>query len=152
MSRTQFTDEYFLEQIQLGNESALGTLYKMHYPSISHFILQNNGSEQEAKDIYQEAIIAFYEKLQSGNLQLTCKISTYLYSICRRLWLKKLSGKAMYTGNIHELESFIQVDQEVSEIELQEHKYKCMTKALAEIREPCRTILEDYYIRKSVIN
>ena len=33
--------------------------------------------------MYQDALIVFWQKAISGNLKITAKISTYLYSICK---------------------------------------------------------------------
>ena len=83
-------DEELLASLKKGDERALGMLYKLHFPMILHFIVSNSGTEQEAKDIYQEAIIILYENIQRDDFELTCKIKTYIYSVCRRQWLKKL--------------------------------------------------------------
>ena len=56
-------------------------------------VISNNGSEEEAKDVYQEAFIVFWQKAVGGNFTLTSKISTYLYSICLNLWRKELTEK-----------------------------------------------------------
>ena len=56
-------------------------------------VLKNNGTEEEAQDIYQDALIVFWEKVVKDELTLTAKISTYLYSICYNLWLKELDRK-----------------------------------------------------------
>lgn len=114
---------------------------------VVHLICSNNGTEQEAKDIYQEAVIAFYEKAQQPQFSLTCKIKTYLYAVCRRLWLKRLSEKKRTSGSIPELENFSGIEDAMVEIEENEKRFAKMGSALNALGEPCRTIIEDYYIR-----
>ena len=53
-----FSDEALLAGIRNEDEAALSYLYKDHFPMILHFVQNNNGSDDEAKDIYQEAVIA----------------------------------------------------------------------------------------------
>ncbi|MGG2309976.1 RNA polymerase sigma factor, partial [Salmonella enterica] len=72
------------------DSKAIETIYKENFNVVQAFILNNNGSYDEARDIFQEAMIALYEKAQSDSFVLTSKINTYVYSICRRLWLKRL--------------------------------------------------------------
>src|SRR5258708_31043925 len=84
-------DELQVEELRKKNTTALKQLYKTHYPMVLNLVLANNGSEQEAKDVFQEAIIHFYERLQQVEFVLTCKIKTYLYAVSRRLWLKRLA-------------------------------------------------------------
>lgn len=114
---------------------------------IVHLVCSNSGSEQEAKDIYQEGVMAFYERVQQPTFVLTCKIKTYLYAVCRRLWLKKLAEKKRFNGNIDEVETFPGVDEEMGNILETEKRLNHMGISLDGLGEPCRSILEDFYIR-----
>ncbi len=153
MSRPLYlADEDFVAEIRNNNERALDALYKMHYPMIVHFIINNNGTEQEAKDIYQEAIIVLYEKIKEDRFELQCKIKTYLYSVCRRLWLKRLTEKSKFAGNMIEVENFVEMDDEMPQIEERELKYKQMAEALVRLGEPCKTLIEDFYIHTHSIS
>jgi len=114
---------------------------------IANLICTNSGTEQEAKDIYQEAVIAFYEKVQQPEFKLTCKIKTYLYAVCRRLWLKRLAEKKRYHGNIEEHETFLGVDDVMLEMEELEKRLTLIGQSLDGLGEPCRSIIEDFYIR-----
>lgn len=140
-------DELILAEIRKKDERALRELYRTHYPMVVHLICSNNGTEQEAKDIYQEAVIAFYEKAQQPQFTLTCKIKTYIYAVCRRLWLKRLWEKKRVSANIQEVETFSGIDDEMNEIEEKENRFQKMGTALNTLGEPCRSIIEDYYIR-----
>jgi RNA polymerase sigma factor (sigma-70 family) len=141
----EFDDE-ILSALKRGDDKALNSLYRTYYPMVLHFIASNNGTEQEAKDIYQESVIVLYENLQLPNFELTCKIKTYIYSVCRRLWLKKLAEKSRYVGKIDDFESFIPFVKEDADIEEKDIQFKVMKQALEKLGEPCRTILEDFFI------
>ena len=79
-------DHEILDRIKRGEERVLDYLYKKYFRMMAKIILGNSGTEDDAKDIYQEALIVFWQKASSGNLVLTSKISTYLYSICLNQW------------------------------------------------------------------
>src|SRR2546423_1839374 len=91
------SEEEMILALRNGNESVLKTVYRQHYSTIANLVINNGGSVQEAKDIYQEAVIIFYEKLQKESFELTCRISTFLYSVSKRLWLKQLQLKNRFT-------------------------------------------------------
>ncbi|AMM50146.1 RNA polymerase subunit sigma-70 [Rufibacter sp. DG15C] len=150
-SKALASDADIIEGIRREDESALSQLYKMHFPMVLHFVYNNNGSEDDAKDIYQEAVIVFYEKIKSGQLELNCQIKTYLYSICRRLWLKRLSRSSRFSnglGLIEDTESELaHVEEEVDQAEENELKFAAMASALDQLGEPCKTLLEDFYIQ-----
>lgn len=141
-----YFDELILAEIRKNNEAALGELYKAHYPMVVNLVCSNSGTEQEAKDVYQEAVIAFYERAQQPDFMLTCKIKTYLYAVCRRLWLKRLAEKKRFSISIPETEMFDGVETEVQEAEEREISFKRMGDSLHALGEPCRSILEDFYI------
>lgn len=111
-----------------------------------NLICSNSGTEQEAKDIYQEAVIAFYERAQQPGFELTCKIKTYLYAVCRRLWLKRLAEKKRFSISIPETETFQGVDAEMDAAEAGEANFKRMSESLHALGEPCKSIIEDFYI------
>ena len=141
-----YFDELIIAEIRKKNEVALKELYKTHYPMVVHLICSNNGTEQEAKDVYQDAMIAFYERVQQPDFVLTCKIKTYVYAVCRRLWLKRLTQKKRYHGNIDEAESFLQIEEEIKSIDELESDYLKMNTAMAGLGEPCVSIIRDFYV------
>lgn len=141
-----FSEEEYLQGLRDQNQAAMKSLYRMHFPMILNYIVNNSGTEQEAKDVYQEAFILFYEKVQEG-FSLSCKIKTYLYSVCRRQWLKKLYEKNRYTGGINEMEEFIPVEQDIADAEEKEKDFLMMEASLLHLGEPCKTLLTDFYIR-----
>ncbi len=138
-------DELQVEELRKKNTAALKQLYKTHYPMVLNLVLTNNGSEQEAKDVFQEAIIHFYERLQQVEFVLTCKIKTYLYAVSRRLWLKRLAEQKKQV-RMEEDDRFAGVEDEMTELERKEKSFQAMDKALNNLGEPCRTIVEDYYL------
>lgn len=103
-------------------------------------VIKNSGSEEEAKDIYQETLVVFWQKAASGNLQLTSKISTYLFSICQNLWRKELDRKSRLSSEEKDLP--IEVDYERQE------KINVVNKCIEELGETCRKILTLYYFEE----
>jgi DNA-directed RNA polymerase specialized sigma24 family protein len=84
-------EQALLKGLASNDSAIIEQLYKENFSTIQAFILANNGSYDDARDVFQEAMIALYEKAQSGSFVLTCQIKTYIYSVCRRLWLKKIA-------------------------------------------------------------
>ncbi len=113
---------------------------------VVNLICTNSGTEQEAKDVYQEAVIAFYERAQQQDFVLTCKIKTYLYAVCRRLWLKRLAEKKRFSITIPEAEAFEGAEEEANYAAERELSFTRMGDALKGLGEPCKSIIEDFYI------
>ena len=58
------TDDALIAAIRGGDERAMAHLYRLHWPMVSHFVLQKSGSEDDAQDVYQEGVMVFYEKVR----------------------------------------------------------------------------------------
>lgn len=128
------------------SEEALNKLYVGYFPMVLQFILNNNGDEDDAKDVYQEAIIVLYNKIRSGEFELSSKLKTYIYSVCRRIWLKKLSQQSKKTNKLADFEDIIAVEIDLEEHEEKDLQFDKMSSALSNLGEPCKTIIQDFYI------
>lgn len=130
-----------------GSNDILGRIYKAYFPMILQLIVTNNGDEDDAKDIFQETVIVLYDKVQAGNFELSSKLKTFIYSVSRRLWLKKLNYKSRNTGSVEDFENVVSVEQDMEEHEEKDRMFTQMESALQLLGEPCRTIIEDFYIK-----
>lgn len=145
-----YTDEEFVAAIQAGDDRALAHLYRLHLPMISHLVLQNSGTEDEAKDVYQEGVMVFYEKVREGSLELSCQIKTYLYAVCRRLWLKRLAEKNRFVGRLDDLEPYLETgaEEDIAQAQERDQRFATMAEALDHLGEPCRSLIEGFYLQE----
>lgn len=79
-----------LEGIRQCNRDVLRQIYREYYPVIKYLILNNQGSEEDAQDIFQDALSMMYEKLKKDKLYFQCSFKTYLYAVSRNMWLMVL--------------------------------------------------------------
>ena len=141
------SDSDFINGIKHDNQALLNVFYKMHFNSVHHLVIQNGGDEQEAKDVYQEGVIVLYEKIRDNKLVLTSSLKTFLYSICRNLWLKQLQRKEKYIGKLEEHEEFFIVEEEeVKDFNDESNQFEGMKQAMIKLGEPCKSLITDYYI------
>lgn len=113
---------------------------------ILQLVINNNGNADDAKDIYQESIIILYNKVKTGDFELSSKLKTYIYSVCRRLWLKRLNQMNRYGGDIKDFQEYLVVDDETEKHNERDIQFNKMGNALKQLGEPCKTIIEDFYI------
>ncbi|MDQ8003960.1 MAG: sigma-70 family RNA polymerase sigma factor [Pedobacter sp.] len=140
------TDREVVLGILNNSVEALNKLYVSYFPMVLQFILNNNGDEDDAKDVYQEAIIVLYNKIKSGDFELSSKLKTYIYSVSRRIWLKKLAQHSKKTSNISDFEDVLIVEEDMEQHEQKDMQFDKMKVALESLGEPCKTIIEDFYI------
>jgi RNA polymerase sigma factor (sigma-70 family) len=132
-----------------GNDSrAIEKVYREHFGLIQNFILRNNGSYDDARDIFQEAMLVLYEKSKQSHFTLTCQLKTFLYSISRRLWLKRLQQSNRFGVLADNLEDVVPVEEEIEEKEKLDADFGMMDGAMKSLGEPCKSLLEAYYFEK----
>jgi RNA polymerase sigma factor (sigma-70 family) len=145
---TDIQEKELLHGLARNDSASIELIYRQNYPLIQALVTQNSGLEDDARDIFQEAMVVLYEKARSGHFELHCQIKTYLYSVARRLWLKKLQQVYHKNTLTDTLEETIPAETETELHEEQNRQYEMMHLALAKMGEPCKSLLEAYYFKK----
>lgn len=130
---------------------AYDRLYKLYYPVIERYVLQNSGSADDARDIFQDAMIIIFEKAGRSQLVLTASLKSYLYAICRNLWLKKLrSGKALIHPDPSEtVES---AEQQIINLENKESTLKKLSRAFLAMTAHCKRLLNSIFYKRKTLD
>ena len=141
-------EQALLQGLARNDKKAVETIYQENYNMIQVLVINNNGSADDAKDIFQEAMIVLYEKVRSGTFELNCQIRTYVYSVSRRLWLKRLQQLNRYSPVPENADGYVPVEEEIEEHEKRNAEFEMMDKAIGSLGEPCKSLLEAYYLQK----
>ena len=141
-------EKTLLQGLARNEKKAVETIYRENFSTVQSLIINNNGTTDDAKDIFQEAMIVLYEKARSGNFELSCQIKTYVYSVSRRLWLKKLQQASRYSGDIGNAETIVPVEDDIEEHSRRDAEFEMMQKAILGLGEPCKSLLEAFYLQK----
>ena len=138
------TDAQLIAAIKQGNDSALGILYSRYLRMIIKYMLDNNGSEEEAKEYLQDALVILWEKVMNNEFEIKAKISTFLYAVIKNRWISELARRKKFTNfdNLNpDTTATASVESEIQENETTEIVKKCM----AQLDPLCRKILTYYY-------
>src|SRR5690349_16042463 len=68
-------------------------LYEEVFPVVADIVSKQGGSFQDAKDIFQDALIIFYEKSVDGELEIKLSNEAYIVGIAKHLWIKKFKSR-----------------------------------------------------------
>lgn len=138
----EITAENILQGLKDRDTKVLDFVYKNYFNQIKVFISQNRGTEEDAQDIYQDALLIIYQKTIKNNLTLTCSFNTYLYSVCRLLWLKQLEHKKLRKVNTEETGVFVELDSSIIEIFELNERYKLYQDHFQKLSFSCQKVLE----------
>ncbi len=150
--KSDTNEQLLLKGLAYNDSKAIESIYKDNFNMVLAFVVNNNGSYDEAKDIFQEAMITLYEKAKSDSFVLTCQLKTYVYSVCRRLWLKRLQQLGRTSSGNEHFEELVSVEEDLEIHERRNEEFNMMERALNSLGEPCKSLLESYYLKKKGMN
>jgi RNA polymerase sigma factor (sigma-70 family) len=141
-------DKFLLEGLAAEDKATIEQLYRDQYNMVQSLVVNNNGSSDDAADIFQETMIVLFEKVKSGTFELNCRLKTFIYSVAKRLWLKKLQQQQRYSSNTDHLEETVPVEEELELHMKKQNDFTIMESAMSKIGEPCKSLLQAYYLQK----
>ncbi len=72
-------------------EGLLISLYQSTFPLIARFVSKRGGSLEQAKDIFQDALVVWYEKAEEAGGMPVRSEEGYIFGVAKRLWYKWLA-------------------------------------------------------------
>lgn len=108
----------------------------------------SSGEEKDAEDIFQDAIIIFYNQVKEESLKLTVSLRTYLFSIARNRWLKTLR-KQKKEVRLTEEHEYIVLEEDTLAEELEfDETIRAIQATIAQLGKDCQQILRYFYLEK----
>ena len=105
-------NERIIKGFRESDNSVIYDSYEEIFPMIKKLVLYNSGDEEDARTVTMESLSAFFECCQKPDFKLTCKFSSFMYSISRNVWFKKLGKQKRYVGTIQVMEDVTDVKEE----------------------------------------
>ncbi|HRS54452.1 MAG TPA: sigma-70 family RNA polymerase sigma factor [Bacteroidales bacterium] len=138
----EYSDIEILNGISNKDEKILEYLYDRYLPMIRFYITSNSGNEDDAWDIFQEAVVIILKKNKNKDLELTSSFKTYFYAICKNIWLKELSKRKFKAENyIEETElSYNLVDEKIEEY-ITDFKVRLFQRSFVKLSKDCQKVL-----------
>lgn len=135
--------------IKANDAATLKKLYKTNFAKVKRYVLNNSGSEQQAKDVYQDAFIAMWRNVKNDKFVAKSEtaINGYLFKIAKYKWLDHVRS-VRYKNT-----TFINRDMEYDEpdIEIEEannNRLSRLMDCIANLGERCQTLLKLFYFER----
>ncbi len=110
------TDHQYIEALRHNDPKKINEIYQRYASQARNWIVQHGGSVADAQDVFQEAVLALFDKAQNKDFVLTCPLGGMLHIIYSRKWIDRLRQKNKESGVRKEEE--LRYSQEVSPDEL----------------------------------
>lgn len=84
------SDKALIDRLRKEDQESFHLLYIQYFPVVSSYVRKNMGNQEDAQDLFQETMVVLLNKVRQPEFELTSSLKTYLFSIARNLWLKRL--------------------------------------------------------------
>jgi len=136
-----------LEGIRKGDAKAFRALYVAYFGMVRYMVIKNSGREEDAKDIFQEAMVVLYEKVSAGEFKQESSLKTWIYAVCRNKWLKQLERQKR-NFRFTDFEAFEPVPDAEEETDT---LHEALRTSMGRLGVGCRKLLLlFYYFKKSM--
>ncbi len=142
---TDNTAKEYIRGIRNRDNKTFNILYKKYFSLIRSFVINNSGTVDDAKDVFQETIIAIYRYSQRESFKLSCTFETFLYSISRTIWLNNLRNQRIHLSKVNEISEFIMFSSSTSELIEESLEYNLYQKHFQKLDEECQKLLRLYF-------
>ncbi len=77
-------------------------LYKKAFPTVARYVARMGGTFEQAQDVFQDALVIYYEKVQSPQANIRSSEKAYLVGIAKHLWSQayKMDSRNQPLGDI----------------------------------------------------
>lgn len=142
-------DQKIIDYFKRQKDSHAFRLLLDYFPQVESYIKAQGGSKADAEDLFQEALIVLYRKVQKDDFSLKAKLSTFLISVVKYQWWdlrKKASKEAQKAAQWTAEEALL--EEEVEQLMLKEQRYMQAESAFQKLGKKCQRLLRLFYLER----
>jgi len=111
-------------------------------------VRKNNGNSDDARDLFQEGVLALYVNIRQGRYQVQegTRLSTYFCTLCRNLWISRLR-KQQPVRSLEEGQEFSDLPYPET-AEEQEHRITVLRAHFRQLGPSCQQLLNRFYYQR----
>jgi RNA polymerase sigma factor (sigma-70 family) len=145
MDKTPHIDQHYIKALAENDTRKVAEIYQRFAGKVKAMILNNNGDEDEAADVFQEALTDIYRKAATGNFILTCPFEAFLIVICKNKWLTQLEKKQRRGVTFKDPEGYdvgADVFKEAATVKMHNDRKRLLETQFQALGEGCRELLQ----------
>lgn len=133
-------------QTEASIDAPVKFLYEEYFFMIASYIQQNNGTREDAEDIFQEVVLAFLQIVKADKFRGESSVKTFLHAIARNLWLNELKkrGRQEKRNQIFGNEMPL-IEPGVAKLMSKQEARRQVFTVIDSLGETCRKILLAFY-------
>lgn len=100
------SDFFYIQALLDNDHRGISAIYERFAARIERLVCNNNGTADDARDIFQEGLITITRQARKPGYVLTCPFEAYLYLVCKGKWLNELKRRQRAAVTIAEAEGY----------------------------------------------
>ncbi|WP_299767101.1 sigma-70 family RNA polymerase sigma factor [uncultured Dokdonia sp.] len=138
----------FLEGLRTGDEDIIKAIYIAMFPKVRHFVLKNEGTQQDTDEVFQNALYQLSVRLKVSEIEIKSSFEAYLFTVCKNLWRKELNSKKRWVRN-EEVIALKSEESNHSEAIIAQERWDLFEEKLELLSPNCKDLLKDYFKKVS---
>ena len=134
----------FLEAIVNGDSIIIEGIYSRNLNKVVSFVLKNSGTVDDAKDIFQKAILQLSVRYQREPFVIRSKFDAYLFTVCKNLWRRELNKTKGKVTNSLATEHYNEATDIALSV-LEQQRWELFQEALNSLSNNCKEILQLFF-------
>ncbi|TPN87695.1 RNA polymerase sigma factor [Aquimarina algicola] len=137
-------DDYLLQSLISGNDAGILEIYKVIYPKVKRYVIRHDGTEDDAKDVLQKALLQLATRAQTKTFEINSSFEGYLFTTCKNVWRRevKISKNRVTNDTVIDL---VHEEREIALAAFEQDQWELFQEKLQELSENCRKILEFFF-------
>jgi RNA polymerase sigma factor (sigma-70 family) len=127
-----------------GKSKDIQVIYEKNFPLVKKFIFQNKGSQEDAEDIFQKALLQLSVRYKKDKFEIKSSFEAYLFTVCKNLWRRELKKSKIKVTKIDVIELKSEED-DFAMAALEQKRWELFTENLELVSENCKKILKLFF-------
>jgi RNA polymerase sigma factor (sigma-70 family) len=145
MEKIPHIDQRYIKGLLNNDTTLINEIYSKYSGKVAGMIVANNGSQDDASDIFQEALVDIYKKAATGNFILTCPFEALLIIICKNKWITILEKNKRQGVTFKDPEGYsygTDTFKETEQVTQYNERRNLLEAKFTELGEGCRELLQ----------
>ena len=131
-----------------GDSKGIEKIYDLCFPQVSRFVQSNSGNSEDARDVFQKALLQIAVRYQKEPFEIHTSFQAYLFAVCKNLWRREINKSKNRVTN-DDLGNLYTDEQESAMALMEQKRYELFKEKLNLISENCKKILTLYFAKTS---
>lgn len=139
----------FLGAIHKRDNKTIQIIYNQFLGKVIAFVIKNNGTKEDAKDIFDQAIFQISARLERDQFQIKSSFEAFLFTACKNLWRRELNKRAHRQVTNSNVKELYYKEKQMTQATLEQERWELFQEKVTELSENCSQVLQLFFKRFS---